>query len=508
MKNKLLLILFLFPLLSFSQKDTTGKGTFTVFRYDNAKISSEGYMVNGKPNGYWKTYYENGLMKSEGNRKKFELDSTWKFYNDSGKIVLEINYKLGKKNGIKTTYSSSEIIAENFVNDIKQGFTTYHYPNGKIRLSVNFVKGREQGLAIEYSKDSTIIALYEYKNGYMISKEKVNRFVNDSLKHGKWVDFYPNGFIKSEGYYKYGVKDGYFKDYFSDGNLKNISKYINGEIQVDASEVSRLDIKTEYYPDGKIKKKGSYKNNIPEGITRIFTPEGNVESSKIYKSGAVVGDGIVDNNGYKQGDWKEYFETGELKGVGKYLNDQRIGPWKYYYKNGKLEQEGTFLKNEKSDGEWKWFYDNGNVLREENYIDGLRNGVSVEYTDSGTIVAKGEYVDDLEEGPWYYHEGDIVMEGSYKSGVRDGEWKYTYDNGNPFFIGSFLDDNPNGKQVYYWENGNIKEEGYYIMGKREGDWFKYDNTGTLFLTTTYKNGIEIKYDGVKIKPPTEENTEE
>ncbi|MFH0865384.1 MAG: toxin-antitoxin system YwqK family antitoxin [Bacteroidota bacterium] len=342
----------------------------------------------------------------------------------------------------------------------------------------------------------------------MIGKEKVNQYTNDSVKHGKWVTFFANGVIESEGYYKYGIKNGYFKDYFPDGTLKNVSKYINGEIQIEAVEVTKLDIKTEYYPDGKVKKRGGFKDNIPEGISRIYSTDGKVDSAKVYKNGIIIGDGIVDDNGMKQGSWKEYHDTGELKGEGKYIASQRIDAWKYYYKNGKVEQTGTFLKNETPDGEWIWYYDNGSKLREETFINGLRNGVMTEYTDSGTIVAKGEFVDDLEEGLWYYHEGDIVMEGSYKSGGREGEWKYIYDNGNLCFSGSFLDDNPDGRHKFFWDNGKIKDEGYYIMGKKEGDWFKYDYTGTLFLITTFKNGIEIKYDGVKIKPPTEDDSGE
>jgi uncharacterized protein len=503
MKRIPILLILLIPLLSFSQKDTSLWGTYTVFKYANGNISSEGYMKAGQPDNYWKTYYDNGTLKSEGNRKNFELDSTWKFYSDSGKVILEINYSVGKKNGVKTTYSTSEIVKESYVNDIKEGFTTYCYPNGKTRLTVNFIKGKEQGIAREYSVDSTIIALYEYKNGYMISKEKVNRFVNDSLKQGKWVSFYNSGILQSEGYYKYGIKDGYFKDYFPDGTLKNVSKYVNGEAQVDAVEIAKLDIKTEYYPDGRIKKRGTFKDNIPEGISRTYTDDGKVESAEIYKSGIVVGSGIVDDNGLKQGDWQEFYDTGELKGEGKYVAGQRLGAWKYFYKNGQMEETGTFLKNETPDGEWMWYYENGNKLLEETYINGLRYGIMTEYSDSGTVVAKGEYVEDLEEGPWYYHEGDIVIEGSYKSGGRDGVWKYTYDNGNQYFIGSYLDDNPDGKHTYYWDNGNIREEGRYIMGKREGDWYKYNYDGTLFLITTCKNGVEIKYDGVVMKPPTD-----
>jgi uncharacterized protein len=503
--KKFFLLIFLFSaVISFSQ-DSIKSGTFTVFKYENGKVSSEGYIRNGKPDGYWKTYYENGILKSEGNRKNFELDSIWKFYNEDGKLILEISYAKGKKNGIKTTYPQNEIIKENYVNDIKEGYTSYYYSDGKLRLAIKFVKGKEQGLAKEYSSDGNVITLLEYRNGYLISKEKVNRCNYDSLKQGKWVTFYENGNLQTEGYYSAGIKNGYFKEYSPDGNLLSITKYVNGEIQKDAAELTKLDIKREYYDDGQLKKLGSYKDDVPEGITREYAEDGKITSSKIYKKGVIVGDGIVDASGLKQGPWKEYYDTGELKGVGKYFNGMKIGEWKFYYKNGKVEQTGKYLKNETPDGEWIWYHENGNVLRDELFSEGLENGPMTEYSDSGTVISKGEYVDGLEEGVWTYQLGDIKAEGSYKEGKRTGVWKYWYDNGNLNFEGSYLDDNADGKHTFYWDNGKIKEEGSYIMGKREGEWYKYNYDGTLFLTTTYKNGIEIKYDGVKIKPPTDIN---
>ena len=41
------------------------------FFYDNGKLASEGFLHNGKPDGYWKSYYETGIIKSEGNRKNY-----------------------------------------------------------------------------------------------------------------------------------------------------------------------------------------------------------------------------------------------------------------------------------------------------------------------------------------------------------------------------------------------------------------------------------------------------
>ena len=36
----------------------------TVFYHPNGEKSSEGYISNGKPEGYWKTYSENGVLLS------------------------------------------------------------------------------------------------------------------------------------------------------------------------------------------------------------------------------------------------------------------------------------------------------------------------------------------------------------------------------------------------------------------------------------------------------------
>ncbi len=504
MKRIITIIFILTSIITYSQ-DTSKVAGFTIFRYENGNISSKGIIKNGKPDGYWKTYYENGVLKSEGNRKKFVVDSTWKFYNEDGKLILDITYKEGKKNGIKTTYLPTEIVKEDYVNDIKEGFASYYYADTTLRLTVKFVRGKEQGFAREFSKKGDVISLLEYRNGYLINKEFVNRYVNDTLKNGKWVTFYPNGNVKSEEWYKSGIKNGYFKQYSSDGNLISVTKYVNGEIQKDASEIAKLDLKTDYYPSGDVKRIGSYKNNIPEGIRRDYSPEGKIIASKTFKDGIMIADGIVDEKGLQQGPWKEYYESGEVKAVGKYSNGYKIGDWKFYYRNGKIEQIGTFLKNEKPDGDWKWYYDDGKLWREEYYDNGLENGLMTEFSDSGTVIAKGRYIDGLEDSAWVYLLGDVKVEGSFKDGKRDGMWKYYYDNGILSFEGKFVDDNQDGKHSYYWNNGKLREEGYYIMGKREGEWYKFNYDGTLFLTTSYKNGIEIKYDGVKIKPATIED---
>ena len=67
-----------------------------VYYFENGKISSEGTLRNGKPDGYWKSYYPSSVLKTEGNRKNYLLDGQWKFYTEEGLLYLTIDYKEDK----------------------------------------------------------------------------------------------------------------------------------------------------------------------------------------------------------------------------------------------------------------------------------------------------------------------------------------------------------------------------------------------------------------------------
>jgi len=484
---------------AFSQDEKLPDG-YKKFYYENGKISSEGTMRNGKPDGYWKTYFENGILKSEGNRVNFLLDSTWKFYDETGKLVLTINYKNGLKNGLRVTYLEKEIIAENFENDIKQGLTTYYYPDSTINRTVNFVNGREDGLSKEYGEDGRVITLTTYKKGYVVSRERINRLDSEGRKQWAWKFFHPNGLVKTEGKYKNDLKNGYFKDYDEKGKLLSTSKWIDGEQQKDAAELTKLEIEKEYYPDGTVKSFQGYKNGLPEGVRREFAEDGTIVAGYIFKDGKKVSEGITREDGLKNGAWKDFFITGELKDEGTYKDDMKVGKWTYYFANGKIEQTGKYDDKGKLTGKWVWYYPSGNILREESYLNGLADGMTSEFAEDGTIIAGGEYIEGEEEGDWTYNNEGYREEGSYAFGLRQGVWKYYYPDGTLQFEGEFIDDNPNGKHKYYWDNGNLKEEDEYLMGTKVGDWKTYNSDGTLFLIVTYENGIEKKYDGIKIKP--------
>jgi uncharacterized protein len=504
--KRFIIILTILSIVSvlYAQVEINPNGYNKIY-YENGKISSEGYMRNGQPDGFWKTYHKNGFIKSEGNRKDYKLDSIWTFYSDSGKVILKITYFEGKKNGIRTTYQEDEITDENFVNDVKQGFSYTYYPDGKMWKEINFIDGLEEGIGKEYAQtDGRVIKLINYKKGFITDFENINKIDNANMKQGNWMGFYEDGTVKWEGEYKNDLKNGYFKEYSREGNLITTQKYIDGILQEEVAELAKLDIKTEYYPTGKPKIVASYKNNVPEGVRREYSPDGKIVAGYIFKTGILLGEGIIDEAGIKDGSWKEYYPNGMLKNFGVYEKGKRIDKWKFYHPNGQLEQTGAYNKEGKEEGVWSWYYATGSLLREESYFNGKIDGHSVEYDETGQIVAEGEYIEDYREGLWKFNYGDQVAEEQYLNGALNGQVRNYNKDGVLSFEGKFIEDNPNGHHTWYWPNGQKKSEGDYLMGLKNGEWIKYNSDGTPFLSIFYENGVEKKYDGIRVRIYDEE----
>lgn len=503
MKNLSIILAFIFSLIyydSFSQQDANiNLNGYNIFYGEDSVVISEGAMRQGKPDGYWKNYYSTGIIKSEGNRRNFELDSLWKFYDEEGKIILEINYLEGKKNGFRITHQGSEIVKENFVNDVKQGNSFVLFPNGKTKVKTPYINGLEDGIAREYDLDGNIIQQITYKKGYITDRSRINRYDSNKMPHGKWLWFNDDEtVVVMEGNFKHGLKNGYFKEYDLSGNLVSATKYVDGKKFEKAEELQKLDVRTDYYPDGKVKVVGTYtKEGVPEGVRREYNENGEVEKSYIFRYGKIIGEGIFTDAGQKQGNWKEYYDEGNLKSEGNYVDNLKDGYWQYYYSNGNVEERGKYIMGA-PDSTWFWYYSDGKLLRKEQFYNGLPDGLLTEYDKEENIITQGDYLEGKKEGLWTYHVGDTKDDVEFVEDLRNGWWRSYYSGGELRFEGKFVDDNPNGEHTWYWYNGKIKKQGKYVMGRKNGDWKKYDENGVILISIFYSGGKEIKVDGIVI----------
>jgi len=515
--NKTLYILvltisFLISSNIFSQKNINPNG-YNKFYYKDGKLASEGLMKNGKPDGYWKTYYENGKLKSEGNRKFFELDSLWIFYDEDGDTTKKINYYQGKRTGFTYNYIYTRnkdsvkigglVSKTMYLNNLKEG-SEYRYKKGKLDKIIYYKNDKRQGRAVQLQHDTLIVTIYEYRNDYLVFKEKINRYNKQKNKNGTWKEFYPNNIIKTEKNYFNGKLNGYYKVF--DKNGKMIKSYLyrkDSLISDNIIEEPKIIIKDDFYTSGKPKSTGGYIDTIPVGLHKYYNEQGDIATAKFFdESGIMISEGALDVNSKKTGKWVFYYKTGEIKAKGNYKRNRKTGEWNYYFRNGDIEQKGSFTKNKHS-GTWIWYYPSGKVWREEEYVSGKEEGSFIEYNEDGKILAKGEYFDGERTGEWVFDTGDVTMKGEYENNERNGVWKAYNRNNRLVFEGNYVQGVPDGRHVFFYDSGIIREEYYYVMGEPDKLHKKYDTTGLPIITERYKNGILKRINGRKINIPKE-----
>lgn len=492
-----------------ARTDTVPDGAeFRQFFHANGQVSSEGYFVDGQPEGIWKNYDEQGRLISEGSRKNLQLHGKWIFYQN-GRVLREIHYLNGKKNGTSVYRLPERTVYENFVNDTLQGLRRTTDTSGVLLQSTFFENGLENGFDKRYNTYGDVVVFTFFKNGMVAFRHAVNRRDQAGRKQGEWKDFYGNGGLRWECTYRDDLKDGYYKEYDSSGNLLVLQKYVLGILQEDAPEIAQMEVHTEYYANGMPKFRVGYRNGKPEGLCQQYDSiTGKVVQGIFFKDGMVTGSGPVDENGNLRDDWKEYYPDGRLRCTGHYYKGRKSGRWRYYYPDGRLEQEGEF-RNDRYDGRWVWYFPNGKVRLEQEYIHGKPDGASVEYNDSAEVVAKGNFAEGLEEGRWEYLNGNELTEGHYSMGERNGLWRsYWTEKGKKkqlSFQGTYTNGVPDGQHRYFDENGVLREEGFYRMGNKTGTWIHYDKDGNPEMRVKYdQNEEETRYNGKRTLSKKEE----
>lgn len=479
-------------------QDTVVTNGFVTYYYPSGVKSSEGLLVDGKPEGWWRSYDMEGQLVSEGNRKNFLLDSLWTFY-DNGKPYLSIHYVGGKKQGEQVRYTPKEYTKTQWQNDTIIGSVNTYDNAGWLKMTVPYEAGKPHGLAKEFNQEGRVVVVTKYYHGVMSRSERINRIDNFGYKQGNWKYFWDNGNLRLEGTYLNDKKNGFFKYYDVDGNFLTVEKYNQDELQTDAKETKQMDKRVAYHKNGQPAIVANYYNDQPEGIRREFDTTGKIIKGYVFENGILRYDGITDMNGLRQGLWKEYYPSGELRSKGKYKNSRPVGDWEFYFMDQTIEIYGTYNAKGNKNDEWVWFYPNGDTMVVAHYEDGDLEGDYVEYDEMGKPLAKGKYVAGYEEDEWYYRNGTSEETGVYEGGKKEGVWTTTFEPGKVAFKIHYDQDVRDGKYTAFWENGNIKVSGKYEKGLQESAWTYYNEDGILFLTTLFKEGKELKWNNYTIK---------
>lgn len=285
----------------------------------------------------------------------------------------------------------------------------------------------------------------------------------------------------------------------------------------------------DYYKDGKKSSETWYRGNQEDGLSTHFYKNGKVLSKLIWKEGRPYtsveafdstgkprdigdlknGDGrlkfydrktnkmisdIAYIDGIKNGDYRFYYKSGELKEKGVFKAGKIVGEACAYFKNGKLKERVFFL-NDRPDGEHYVYYRSGKVKKYEKWQNG-RPTKGAEYdlrgnmTEEGSLNSANEYLQTRYD---YSPEGKMRSRCRYKNSMKNGLFEYYGDN---YRRALEIWRNDTLLREYAWySNEQLKSTAVYHGNEKDSIYTEYYSTGKLRLQVGYKKG---QRDGIYI----------
>jgi antitoxin component YwqK of YwqJK toxin-antitoxin module len=197
---------------------------------------------------------------------------------------------------------------------------------------------------------------------------------------------------------------------------------------------------------------------------------------------------LTDSSGKKQGHWEKHYPNGKLMYEGYFKNDKPAGQWKRWQDNGELKAvldhgntgdtinarlygsgnvliaEGKYLVEHK-EGIWK-YYANGIKIAEENFENGMKNGLCRKFYATGELLESSEWVKDK-------------LQGAYRA---------FFPGGKPYLQCKYENNARNGICMSYYASGIVEIESHYINNLPDGSWKYFDKDGNMKYLLLYSRG--------------------
>lgn len=92
----------------------------------------------------------------------------------------------------------------------------------------------------------------------------------------------------------------------------------------------------------------------------------------------------------KDGPYKEFYDNGSIKVLGRIKNGKRVGKWSAWFKSGELQSELAY-KNGLEHGIYQVYHENGNTKILGRYIDGKPAGEWQFFNEDGSLAQSKKY---------------------------------------------------------------------------------------------------------------------
>ena len=176
-------------------------------------------------------------------------------------------------------------------------------------------------------------------------------------------------------------------------------------------------------------------------------------------------------DGVPQGEWKTWYESGQLESLQTYVDGVRNGPIRRWHENGRQLLEGTYLHGQKH-GAWTSWYSNGTIERRREFRAGVPEGYWFQNHRNGVLRTACTYEHGEARGQSLLQSADGVKirEGFVESDGSERWTKWYAWGGRECEIG-MRDGTLDGPCSFWGEDGELDaaRSGLYAAGKRVGD---------------------------------------
>lgn len=203
----------------------------------------------------------------------------------------------------------------------------------------------------------------------------------------------------------------------------------------------------------------------------------------------------TDIHGNKQGHWRQYHPNGQLRYKGFFIDDIPQGTFMHYHRNGRVMSVLNY--NEDGSSSVEMFWKNGHRAAKGAYTaERERNGLWEIYYKEGSLLAVINYKNGEANGEvelFYPGTNRKLLNCSYKNARLHGEYIKYFDNGLKMEKGNYKNGNRHGYYIFYTSDGFKDMHGEYEHGRRVGKWYRYE-MGEIKDTLNYINGRPDNYE--------------
>ena len=210
----------------------------------------------------------------------------------------------------------------------------------------------------------------------------------------------------------------------------------------------------------------------------------------------------TDSNNLKQGKWIGKFFNGTIRYEGYFKNNKPAGEWKRFHQNSKLKANLSYFPN--SNKVTAEIYDTDGLLISRGNYSGTQKDSIWTYYDKNIIIARENYVKGLKNGLSYFYspDGKVIKETNWLNGKLNGLSREYYSSGSKKSEINYVNGKRHGDFYIYFESGQIQIEGKYDLDQCADKWKYYYPNGTVKFKLEYRDGILLnpeKVDSLQMK---------